>query len=130
MAEQIEWEPLQARAVELMNRAYAPYSNFPVGAAGLADDGRIVSGCNVENAGYGVALCAECGMISDLVGSGGGKLVAVVCVDRTGEAIMPCGRCRQIISEHGGDECRLLTPEGDLSMGEVLPQAFGPANLA
>ncbi|MBW8173729.1 cytidine deaminase [Ornithinimicrobium sp. Arc0846-15] len=130
MAEQIEWEPLQARAVELMNRAYAPYSNFPVGAAGLADDGRIVSGCNVENAGYGVALCAECGMISDLVGSGGGKLVAVVCVDRTGEAIMPCGRCRQIISEHGGDECRILTPEGDLSMGEVLPQAFGPANLA
>lgn len=129
MPDPIHWQPLQARAIELMHRAYAPYSNYPVGAAGLAQDGRIVAGCNVENAGYGVTLCAECGMVSDLVGSGGGSLVAVVCVDGKGEIIMPCGRCRQLISEHGGQECRLLTPQGDLSMGEVLPQAFGPANL-
>lgn len=120
----IDWPRLQAQAVEVMGRAYAPYSDYPVGAAGLVDDGRLVAGCNVENSAYGVALCAECGMVSDLIAGGGGRLLAVVCVDGASEVIMPCGRCRQLIHEHGGDPCRLLTPQGDLSMAQVLPQAF------
>lgn len=120
----IDWPRLQAQAVEVMGRAYAPYSDYPVGAAGLVDDGRLVAGCNVENSAYGVALCAECGMVSDLIAGGGGRLLAVVCVDGASEVIMPCGRCRQLIHEHGGDACRLLTPQGDLSMAQVLPQAF------
>ncbi|WP_066643590.1 cytidine deaminase [Serinicoccus hydrothermalis] len=110
-------------------RAYAPYSGYPVGVAGLVDDGRVVAGCNVENAGYGVTLCAECGMVSDLVAGGGGRLVAVWCVDGRGETLMPCGRCRQLVWEHGGADCLLQTPEGVLRMDEVLPQAFGAENL-
>ncbi len=125
MSGHTDWTPLQARAVDVMHRAYAPYSRYPVGAAGLVDDGRVVAGCNVENAGYGVTLCAECGMVSELVSGGGGRLVAVVCVDGSGAVIMPCGRCRQLLWEHGGADCRLLTPEGDQSMAQVLPQAFG-----
>ncbi|MGI8949140.1 MAG: cytidine deaminase [Ornithinimicrobium sp.] len=122
--DEVDWSALQARAVEAVGRAYAPYSRYPVGAAALVDDRRVAVGCNVENGSYGVALCAECGMVSDLVAGGGGRLVAVVCVDAAGEFIMPCGRCRQLIHEHGGADCRLLTPQGDLSMAEVLPQAF------
>ena len=129
MAASIDWEALHARAVELAARAYAPYSHYPVGVAGLVDDGRVVAGCNVENAGYGVALCAECGMISELIASGGGRLVAVSCVNSSGETIMPCGRCRQLIWEHGGATCLLQTPQGVLSMDQVLPQAFGPEDL-
>ncbi|MCE0486414.1 cytidine deaminase [Ornithinimicrobium sediminis] len=125
----IDWSHLQERAAAVMQQAYAPYSHFPVGAAGLVDDGRVVTGCNVENAGYGVTLCAECGMVSELVAGGRGRLVAVVVVDARGEAIMPCGRCRQLIWEHGGADCVLLTPEGPLPMREVLPQAFGPEAL-
>lgn len=125
----IEWEALRQRAVEMLERAYAPYSDFPVGVAGLVDDGRVVAGCNVENAAYGVGLCAECGMVSDLHATGGGRLVAVFCVGRDGEALMPCGRCRQLLWENGGPDCQLMTPEGVLPMTEVLPQAFGPANL-
>lgn len=125
----IDWSGLQARATELMHRAYAPYSNYPVGVAGLVDDGRVVAGCNVENAGLGVTLCAECGMVSELVATGGGRLVAVSCVNRDGATIMPCGRCRQLIWEHGGGECLLATPEGVLPMSQVLPQAFGPEDL-
>jgi cytidine deaminase len=113
-----------------MHRAYAPYSNFPVGVAGLVDDGRVVAGCNVENASYGVGLCAECGMVSDLLASGGGRLLAVYCVGADEHALMPCGRCRQLLWEHGGPDCLLMTPEGVLPMTDVLPQAFGPANLA
>lgn len=126
---EIDWEALHAKAVELSRRAYAPYSNFPVGVAGLVDDGRVVAGCNVENAGYGVTLCAECGMVSDLVAGGGGRLVAVWCVNGSGETIMPCGRCRQLLWEHGGAQCLLRTPEGVRSMADVLPQAFGPEDL-
>lgn len=125
----VDWEALQRRAVELMGRAYAPYSDFPVGVAGLVDDGRVVAGCNVENAAYGVGLCAECGMVSELHATGGGRLVAVFCVGRDGEALMPCGRCRQLLWENGGPECLLMTPEGVLPMTEVLPQAFGLADL-
>ncbi|MCK0113321.1 cytidine deaminase [Ornithinimicrobium sp. F0845] len=126
----VDWDALRARAIELMERAYAPYSGYPVGVAGLVDDGRVVGGCNVENAGYGVTLCAECGMVSELVATGGGRLVAVSCVNHAGATIMPCGRCRQLIWEHGGAECLLATPEGVLPMSQVLPQAFGPEALA
>ena len=123
------WQQLHAAAVEAMGRAYAPYSGFPVGVAGLAEDGRLLSACNVENASYAVGLCAECGLVSDLVRSGGGRLVAVWCVDARGETLMPCGRCRQLLWEHGGPECLLRTPEGDLTLDDVLPQAFGPQDL-
>ena len=126
---QVDWDGLQREAVEAMGRAYAPYSRFPVGVAGLVDDGRVVVGCNVENAAYGVTLCAECGLVSQFVASGGGRLVAVFCVGGDGEALMPCGRCRQLLWEHGGAACLLMTPEGVQTMAQVLPQAFGPDDL-
>lgn len=125
----VDWEALQRRAVELMERAYAPYSRFRVGVAGLVDDGRVVAGCNVENAAYGVTLCAECGMVSELHATGGGRLTAVFCVGGDGQALMPCGRCRQLLWENGGPECLLMTPQGVLPMSAVLPQAFGPDDL-
>lgn len=109
--------------------AYAPYSQYPVGAAALVDDGRIVAGCNVENAGYGVTLCAECGLISSLVATGGGRLTAFTCANALGEVIMPCGRCRQLLWEHGGPDLVVDTPGGPWPMREVLPLAFGPADL-
>lgn len=126
----IDWEALHWAAVQVAGRAYAPYSHFPVGAAGLAADGRLVVGCNVENAAYGVDLCAECGLISSLVAGGGGPLVAFCCVDRSGEIIMPCGRCRQLLWEHGGPQLRVETPLGIQPMSEVLPQAFDAGALA
>lgn len=125
----IDWSLLRDRATEAMRHAYAPYSKFPVGVAGLVDDGRIVTGCNVENASYGLGLCAECGMISALAISGGGRLVAVACVDRHGNALMPCGRCRQLLWEHGGAALLLDTVSGIKPMSEVLPDAFGPDDL-
>jgi cytidine deaminase len=112
-----------------MHHAYAPYSNFQVGAAGLVDDGRVVVGCNVENASYGLALCAECGLVSALHASGGGRLVAVVCVDRHGDPLMPCGRCRQLLWENGGPECLLETVRGVAPLTEVLPDAFDARDL-
>ena len=128
MAE-IDWAGLRRAAVEAMGKAYAPYSRFPVGVAGLVDDGRVVVGCNVENASYGLGLCAECGLVSALAASGGGRLVAVVCVDRSGDRLMPCGRCRQLLWEHGGAECLLDTVAGIKPMSEVLPDAFGRSDL-
>lgn len=113
----------------MLEHAYAPYSDFPVGVAGLVEDGRVVTGCNVENAAYGVGLCAECGMVSQLAATGGGRLVAVSCVGRDGQPLMPCGRCRQLLWEHGGAKLLLLTPQGVLSMEQVLPQAFGRHEL-
>src|SRR3712207_3736071 len=127
--EPIDWEALRAKAVEAMERAYAPYSSYPVGAAALVDDGRLVTGCNVENAAYGVTLCAECGLVSQLVNTGGGRLTHAVCVDGSGEVIMPCGRCRQLLWEHGGAELLLWTVSGVRPMSEVLPDAFGPEDL-
>ena len=124
-----DWPALRAAATEVMGRAYAPYSRFKVGAAGLVDDGRVVVGCNVENASYGVGLCAECGMVSALHASGGGRLVAVACVDQHGEALMPCGRCRQLLWENGGPDMLLATVRGIRPMREVLPDAFGPEDL-
>ncbi len=126
----IDWPALRDAARAAMSHAYAPYSNYPVGAAALVVDGRVVSGCNVENASYGVGLCAECGLVSALQLSGGGRLVAFACVDGAGAALMPCGRCRQLLYEHGGRELLLDTPEGIRAMTDVLPQAFGPENLA
>ncbi|AFR08643.1 cytidine deaminase [Nocardiopsis alba ATCC BAA-2165] len=128
-APDVDWEALREAAREAMGRAYAPYSRYPVGAAALVDDGRVVSGCNVENASYGVGLCAECGLVSALHATGGGRLVAFACVDGRGSALMPCGRCRQLLYEHGGPELLVDTPEGILPMDRVLPQAFGPHNL-
>lgn len=126
---EINWIELRAAASKAMSSAYAPYSNFPVGVAGLVDDGRIVTGCNVENASYGVALCAECGLISNLISTGGGKLVAVACVDRHGNSLMPCGRCRQLLWEHGGPTCLLDSVSGIKTMTEILPDAFGVHDL-
>lgn len=123
------WALLRDLATEAMTRAYAPYSGYPVGAAALVEDGRTVSGCNVENAAFGVTLCAECGLISELVRSGGGRLVAFTCVDGEGRILVPCGRCRQLLSEHGGPELEMLMPAGVRTLAQVLPDAFGPDNL-
>lgn len=119
---------LQA-ARDVSQRAYVPYSRYPVGAAALVDDGRVVRGCNVENAGYGVTLCAECGLVSELVAGGGGHLTAFVCVNGEGEVIMPCGRCRQLLAEHAADEFTILTPQGPRSLEQILPQAFGAHDI-
>jgi cytidine deaminase len=126
----VDWHQLRAAAREASRHAYAPYSHFPVGAAALVNDGRVVTGCNVENASYAATLCAECGLVSALHASGGGRLVALACVDGTGAVLMPCGRCRQLLWEHGGPECLVDTPSGRLPMRALLPQAFGPDDLA
>ena len=126
---QVDWEALRAAAREVMQRAYVPYSKFPVGVAALVDDGRVVVGCNVENASYGVGLCAECGLVSALHASGGGRLVAFTCVDGHGNTLMPCGRCSQLLFEHGGPDLVLDTVSGFKTMAEVLPDAFGPTDL-
>ncbi len=126
---EIDWPALRRAALEAMGHAYAPYSQFPVGAAALVDDGRIVTGCNVENASYGLGLCAECGLVSALHRSGGGRLVAFACVDSRGYVLMPCGRCRQLLWEHGGPDLLVDTAEGAQAMLEVLPLAFGRDDL-
>jgi len=125
----IDWDTLNQAATDAMRHAYAPYSDFQVGVAGLVDDGRVVVGCNVENAAYGVGLCAECGLVSALHATGGGRLVAVVCVDKHGDVLMPSGRCRQLLWENGGPDCQLASVRGILSMREVLPDAFGAEDL-
>ena len=125
----IDWDLLRGEAIAAMKKSYSPYSKFPVGVAGLVSDGRIVSGCNVENASYGLTLCAECSMISNLTMTGGVSIVAVVCVDKNGELLSPCGRCRQLLFEHGGKELELLTPEGPQPMSVILPWGFGPDDL-
>ena len=124
-----DWDRLTAAAVEVSRHAYVPYSRFPVGAAALAEDGRLLVGCNVENAAYGVDLCAECGVVSSLHATGGGRLTHFVCVNKEAEVIMPCGRCRQLLYENGGPGLMLLTTSGVRPMTEVLPDAFGPADL-
>jgi cytidine deaminase len=125
----VPWDRLTDAAVEARRHAYAPYSQFPVGAAALVDDGRVVAGCNVENAAYGVALCAECGLVSQLHLTGGGRLTHFVCVNGIGDVLMPCGRCRQLLFENGGPDLLLLTVSGVRRMDEVLPDAFGPDAL-
>jgi cytidine deaminase len=126
---EVDWTALRSAARDVMRRAYAPYSRFPVGAAALVDDGRIVAGCNVENASYGLTLCAECGLVSALHAGGGGRLVAFTCCDAAGERLMPCGRCRQLLWEHGGADLAVDTATGVRPMRELLPLAFGPDDL-
>jgi cytidine deaminase len=126
----VDWELLRREAVAMTARSYAPYSRVRVGACGLADDGRLVRGCNVENASYGLTLCAECGLASDLAASGGGRLVAVSVVAGDGEPVAPCGRCRQVLYEHGGAELLVDRPGGPVPLGALLPAAFGPDDVA
>ncbi|GGN40966.1 cytidine deaminase [Streptomyces kronopolitis] len=126
----VDWTALRAQARDAMSRAYAPYSGFPVGAAALVDDGRTITGCNVENASYGLSLCAECGLISALFATGGGRLTAFTCVDGTGTLLVPCGRCRQLLWEHGGPDLLCDTAAGIRPLSELLPDAFGPGHLA
>ncbi|MGW2258480.1 cytidine deaminase [Streptomyces sp. NPDC001780] len=125
----VDWDALRTAAREAMSRAYAPYSHFPVGAAALVDDGRTVTGCNVENASYGIGLCAECGLVSALRLSGGGRLTHFTCVDGRGQVLVPCGRCRQLLYEFGGPDLVLDTPAGLRRLEEMLPQSFGPEHL-
>jgi len=125
----VDWDALRLAANEAMRKSYSPYSKFPVGAAALVDDGRIISGCNVENASYGVGLCAECALVSSLHMTGGGKLVAFTCVDGHGNILMPCGRCRQLLYEFSTEGMILETVSGFKTIDEVLPDAFGPRQL-
>ena len=127
--EDSQWAELRQKAIDAMSRAYAPYSHFPVGAAAMVDDGRFVSGCNVENASYGVGLCAECSLVSELAMTGGGKLVAFTCVDGKGQILMPCGRCRQLLYEHSAPGMLLETVSGMKTIDDVLPDAFGPRQI-
>ena len=126
---QIDWQQLRDLANAAMKKAYAPYSNFPVGAAALTTSGELVSGCNVENASYGLGLCAECSLVSELTMKQAGKLVAFTCVDKNGNLLMPCGRCRQLLFEHSADDMVLETASGIKTIAEVLPDAFGPKDL-
>ena len=126
---EINWELLHREASAAMQNAYVPYSKFPVGVAALVDDGRIVTGCNVENASYGLTLCAECGLVSSLVATGGGRLIAFTCVDIKGNYLMPCGRCRQLLQEHGGSRLQIMTDTGVKPLSELLPWAFGPEEI-
>ncbi|HEY9263730.1 MAG TPA: cytidine deaminase [Mycobacterium sp.] len=130
MTTDIDWKALRDKAVEVSAGAYAPYSGFPVGAAALVDDHRTVVGCNVENVSYGLGLCAECSVVCALRSSGGGRLVALSCVDGEGNTLMPCGRCRQVLYEHGGPDMLIDHPDGPRPLSELLPDAFGPDDLA
>jgi cytidine deaminase len=128
----VDWDLLRTTADEMAAHAYAPYSGLRVGAAGLCSDGRIVRGCNVENASYGVTLCAECGLVSDLAASGGGRLVALSVTAGDGRPLAPCGRCRQLLVEHG-DPTFLLDAGRDASpvtLSALLPGAFDSEELA
>ncbi len=127
--EDVDWEALTTQARIAMTRAYVPYSKYPVGAAALLENGTVVSGCNVENASYGVGLCAECTMIGQLQMNGGGKIVAFTCVNGEGEYITACGRCRQLLNEFRGETMFIRTAQGVLTMDELLPEAFGPRDL-
>ena len=129
MSVEINWDVLRAAANAAMEKAYVPYSKFKVGAAALTEDGRIVSGCNVENASYGLTLCAECSLVSELFMTGGGRLVAFTCVDGNGNILMPCGRCRQLLFEHSTKGMVLETVSGFKTIDEVIPDAFGPRDL-
>ena len=125
----IDWRALRASAAAAAGRAYAPYSRLRVGAAGLASDGRIVLGCNVENASYGLTLCAECGLVSALHAGGGGTLVAVSVVAADGDPLVPCGRCRQLLLESGGPGLLVDAEGGPRELGSLLPSAFSAADV-
>jgi cytidine deaminase len=125
----IDWYRLRTAAAGAAGRAYAPYSGLRVGAAAETADGRVIVGCNVENASYGLTLCAECGLVSGLHAAGGGTLVAVSIVTSDGAPLLPCGRCRQLLFEAGGEGLLVDTESGPRTLGTLLPAAFGPADL-
>jgi cytidine deaminase len=125
----IDWLALRASAGQAAGRAYAPYSRLRVGAAGQTSDGRIVLGCNVENASYGLSLCAECGLVSALHAGGGGNLVAVSVVAGDGAPLVPCGRCRQLLLEAGGPGLLVDGEGGPRALGLLLPSAFSGTDL-
>jgi cytidine deaminase len=135
----VDWPALRAVAADVAGRAYAPYSRLRVGAAGLTDDGRIIVGCNVENASFGLTLCAECGLVSALYATpppgappsvGTPLLVAVAVVAGDGAPLLPCGRCRQLLLEAGGPALLVDTASGPVPLAELLPAAFGGADLS
>lgn len=126
----IDWDLLRRKANEVARYAYAPYSGYPVGAAALTDEGNVVAGCNVENVSYGLGLCAECAVVSALHSTGGGRLLGLACVAADGAPLMPCGRCRQLLLEHGGPDLLIDHPAGPRPLRELLPDAFGPDDLA
>ncbi|RVW05789.1 cytidine deaminase [Rhodococcus xishaensis] len=126
----VDWKLLRDNAHRAMSRAYAPYSKYPVGAAALDMEGHLVTGCNVENVSYGLSLCAECVLVGNLISRGGGRLMAVTCCDASGAILMPCGRCRQVLLEHGGVELMVDTRSGVRPLGDLLPDAFGPTEQA
>lgn len=129
MTAEIKWDMLRRKAIAVASHAYAPYSGLRVGAAGLTDDGRVVTGCNVENVSYGLSLCAECALVCALHTTGADqsrRLVALSCTDAAGKLLMPCGRCRQVLLEHGGSQLLIDHPAGARLLGDLLPDAFGP----
>ena len=151
-----DWPALRAAAIAAAGRAYAPYSGLRVGAAGLTDDGRIIVGSNVENASFGLTLCAECSLVSALHGAGpaapgagpappgtdpdagtgpanaapGASLVAVAVVAGDGQPLLPCGRCRQLLLEAGGAGLLVEGPDGPVELNVLLPAAFTTTDLA
>lgn len=123
MPPKIDWSTLRSTAHAAQQHAYAPYSQFRVGAAALIDDGRIISGCNVENASFGLSLCAECAILGALHIGGGGRIVAICCIGND-NPVTPCGRCRQLLWEHGGGDL-LVEVEGEPHrLQELIPFAF------
>lgn len=132
MSDTIDWKMLRHNAIRVASHAYAPYSRLRVGAAGLTVDGRVFTGCNVENVSYGLSLCAECGVVCALHADGSGspgRLVALSCTNAAGAVLMPCGRCRQVLLEHGGPGLWIDHPVGPRRLGELLPDAFSPDDL-
>ncbi|MBN0971350.1 cytidine deaminase [Gordonia sp. JH63] len=129
MVTEIDWDVLRDKARSMIGRAYAPYSRYPVGAAGITAEGGVVAGCNVENVSYGLGICAEVALVAALVNDGGGALRAVSVCDARGAVLMPCGRCRQVLLEHGGRELLVDHPGGPRMLAELLPDAFGPDDL-
>jgi cytidine deaminase len=143
-----DWPALRAAATDAARHAYAPYSGLRVGAAGLTDDGRVIVGANVENASFGLTLCAECSLVSALHGAGpandpaneaneaneadatSADLVAVAVVAGDGEPLLPCGRCRQLLLEAGGGSLLVDTPAGPVELKFLLPAAFTTADLS
>ncbi len=132
----IDWPALRAAAVAAAARAYAPYSGLRVGAAAQAAGGQVVTGCNVENASYGLTLCAECGLVSALHASGAAQpdaralLLAVAVVAGDGQPLLPCGRCRQLLLEAGGGDLLVDTADGPVQLKALLPDAFTGTDLA
>ncbi|MFC9980567.1 cytidine deaminase [Gordonia sp. NPDC127522] len=129
MVTEIDWDVLRDKARSMIGRAYAPYSRYPVGAAGITAEGGVVAGCNVENVSYGLGICAEVALVAALVNGGGRALRAVSVCDARGAVLMPCGRCRQVLLEHGGRELLVDHPGGPRMLAELLPDAFGPDDL-